>query len=399
MPREVSSPFTPGQPVSIEFFVGRIEEINRLRRRLISSREGRLQVGFLTGERGIGKSSLAAFMRFLSERELHMLGVHAFLGGVSSLEEMIRRVFDRLLKESVGTSWYRKIEGFLGKHIRQIGLFGISVEFNPPPEDLKRLSFDFAHVVRELMRRLGEEKRGIFLALDDINGLANSPDFANWLKSFVDEVATSQKPFPLCLLLVGLEERRKSLIDLQPSLARVFDLMEVRAWSDEETKEFFQKAFTSVGIEVDKRAMDTMAHFAGGLPVLAHEIGDAAFNLDADNFIDPTEALKAVFNAAEILGRKYLEPQVVQAIRSPHYRKILRKLVQEPFLGRFQRAEVLNHLSAEEARVLDNFLRRMKKLGVIESDPEGKRGAYRFTKDLYYLYFLMEAERTKNFRK
>ena len=42
------------------------------------------------------------------------------------------------------------------------------------------------------------------LVLDDINGLARSDEFANWLKSFVDTVATAKKPLPLFLLLVGL---------------------------------------------------------------------------------------------------------------------------------------------------------------------------------------------------
>ena len=38
--------------------------------------------------------------------------------------------------------------------------------------------------------------------------------------------------------------------------------------------------------------------------------------------------------------------------------------------------------------MLDNFLRRMKKLGAIEADPEVK-GGYRFPNRLYGLYFRM----------
>lgn len=96
---------------------------------------------------------------------------------------------------------------------------------------------DFAPALRNLVRELGEQHHGILLVLDDINGLAESADFANWLKSLVDEIATARDPLPLCVLLVGLPERRHSLVTLQPSLARVFDLVEMEPWSDGETRE------------------------------------------------------------------------------------------------------------------------------------------------------------------
>jgi len=373
-------------------------EVEHLKKKAVSAEGGRLEVAFLIGERGIGKSSLASFVRFVAERQREIIGLHTFLGGVASLEEMVRRIFDRLLKESVGTSWHEKVKKFFGNHIRQVDLFGISVEFGAPAQDLRRIVHDFAPALRNLVDRLKDEKKGIFLVLDDINGLASSPDFANWLKSLVDEIATSQKPLPLFLLLVGLEERRQELIRLQPSLARVFDLVEIHAWSEEETRAFYQKAFSTVGMEVEQSALDWLTRFAGGLPVLAHEIGDAAFNLDTDGRIDESDAADAVVAAADIVGRKHLEPQVFNAIRSARYRSTLRKLARGPVMV-FERGEVLKRLSREEVRVFDNFLRRMSQLGVLSKDAERGAGAYRFTNLLHYLYFQMEAERAKETRE
>lgn len=93
MPKDYS-PFTPGLPVPVEFFVGRLAEVNRLTEKVASAGVGRLQVAFLSGERGIGKSSLASFVRVIAERDHGALGLHTFLGGVATLEEMARRVFD-----------------------------------------------------------------------------------------------------------------------------------------------------------------------------------------------------------------------------------------------------------------------------------------------------------------
>ena len=88
-----------------------------------------------------------------------------------------------------------------------------------------------------------------------------------------------------------------------------------------------------------------------------------------------------------------MEPQVLQAIRSDRYRTILRKIARPPFGITFRRAELVARLDAQERRVLDNFLNRMKRLGVVQPDPNAGRGAYRFTNRLHYLYFAIEAER------
>lgn len=393
MPRETNSPFTPGLPVPVEFFVGRQPEIERLKKKVARAESNHLEVVFLTGERGIGKSSLASFIRRLAERNHHMIGLHTFLGGVSTLEEMVRRVFDRLLKESIGTTWHQKMRKFFGNHIREIGLFGISVEFEAPAKDLSRMVHDFAPALRNLIDSVKEEKRGVFLVLDDLNGLTASADFANWLKSLVDEIATSKKPLPLCLVLAGLEERRQQLIQSQPSLARVFDVVEIRTWSERETRDFYKKAFSRVYMDVEKPALDLLTRYAGGLPVFAHEIGDAAFTLDDDDHISELDAIKAIHLAADIIGHKHLEARVLKAIRSKHYHGILRKLSKEPFGVEFQRSEVLKHLPADKVRVFDNFLRRMSDLGVISRDAERGAGAYRFRNLLHYLYFWMEATR------
>lgn len=99
-----ASPFRPGQPAPIEFFVGRINEIDHLRGMAKATAQGRFKIGFISGERGIGKSSLAYFARRLSALECNTAGCHVFLGGVQALNEMARlttkegKVMDNFLR-------------------------------------------------------------------------------------------------------------------------------------------------------------------------------------------------------------------------------------------------------------------------------------------------------------
>ena len=387
-----TSPFRPGQPVPIESFVGRIREVELLSSLVKASVQGRFTIGFVSGERGIGKSSLASFVRHLSEHESQVAGCHVFLGGVQDLKEMLRRTFDRLLKESMDRPWHEQIKEFFGNHVRKVGLFGITLELNLKDSDLSTLANDFVPTVTRLLDSLKGHKSTLFLILDDINGLAGSEVFANWLKSTVDEISTSQQKIPLCILMVGLEERRQELVSNQPSLARVFELIDIAPWADDEAMDFYRNSFDSVSAKIDATDLRQLVRLAGGVPILAHEIGDAVWRTARGLRIDSKEVRKGILTAADLIGWKLVQPRVFRAIRSELHHSILRKMWNAPRMH-FQRSELLKHLSSDERKVMDNSLRRMKRFGALETDPEVK-GGYRFPNLLHMLYFWMESQRT-----
>ncbi len=390
------SPFRPGQLATQELFTGRKQEIERLRSMVDATAHGRLEVGFVTGERGIGKSSLASFVRHGVQMDGRVAGCHVFLGGVRTLEDMLRKVFNRILQESVDRTWHNQIRDFFKSRIKNVGMFGVSLELDLTASDLRRLSQDFVPAISSLLDKLKGEKNGLLLVFDDINGLARSPEVADWIKSTVDEIGASQEKVPLCMLFVGLEERRLELIESQPSLNRVFRLIDVKPWSTEETTAFFQRVFTTRSVQIGESELNSLAKFAGGLPILAQAIGDAVWRTARGPEIDLRAAILGLLEAAEIIGRTLLEPQVFSAIRSEKYRSILRTIYGvDPGWMSIRRSELLSVLPEDEAKVVDNFLNRMKEVGALKSDPE-IRGGYRYPNRLYALYFWMEAWRMQN---
>jgi len=395
MNNKENSPFTPGSPVPVELFVGRSAQIKEVLRYIKQALSGKQENIFLAGDRGIGKSSLASFIRYIVTNKENVLGIHVFLGRVSTLEEMVRHIFEHLLKATRREAWFESIKKFFGGYIKEIGLLGISISFNPPEHDLKELVKNFPEALDNLLKKIKEQKAGLFIALDDINGLAEKVEFANWYKSFVDEVATRYENFPVSIMLIGLPEKREILSDLQPSLMRIFRVVEIEKLTDKEVKNFLSKAFGKVNIKVESKAMDIMVRYSSGLPILMHEIGDATFWVDDDGVINEDDALKGVVEAAERIGRKYLDPKVYGAVRSNRYRSILKKLATAPLSRYFTKKEVEARLNENEKKVFHNFLRRLRKLGIIESDLERGRGAYRFVNEIYPVYIWMESEKAK----
>jgi hypothetical protein len=390
-----SSPFTPGNPVPVELFVGRSGQIKELIRYVKQTSSGKQENIFMAGDRGLGKSSLASFLRYYVSTQMNFVGIHVFLGRVSTLEGMAHHIFEELLKETRTEPWFENIAKFFGKYIKEIGLFNISVSFNPPEEDLKELVRKFPEAISNLLQKIKEQKKGLFLALDDINGLAEKAEFANWFKSFADEVATHYRDFPVLIMLIGLPEKRDVLSNLQPSLMRIFRVVGIEKLTDEEVEDFLSKAFQKAGMKVSPKAMKLMVTYSSGLPLLMHEIGDSAFWIDTDGIIDVNDAAQGIFTAAGKIGEKYLDPKVYRAIRSTRYRSILRKLGDIQISRNFMKKEIEAKLNESEKRVFHNFLKRIRELGVIEPDVESGRGAYRFVNAIYPLYIMMESQRSQ----
>lgn len=108
------SPFTPGKPVPVEYFVARFDEIKRLERAIRQARSGRNENIFITGERGIGKSSLAGFIQHLAEKEYNFIGAHCFLGQNFKRKEILDKVSEKERKI---------IDNFL-RRIKKLGIIG-----------------------------------------------------------------------------------------------------------------------------------------------------------------------------------------------------------------------------------------------------------------------------------
>ncbi|MXZ83755.1 MAG: hypothetical protein F4Z10_08790 [Synechococcus sp. SB0666_bin_14] len=218
---------------------------------------------------------------------------------------------------------------------------------------------------------------------------------ANWLKSTVDELSLSQLKIHLCILIVGLEERRQTLIQHQESLARVFSVLNIEPWSREETAEFYQTTFASAGTRIATTDLEFLVNYTGGLPIFVHGLVDSVWRMAKTLEIDKDAVIRGVADATEIVEQKFLDQQVFNAIRSEKYRSILKKVMSGGPIDRFRRSEVTKYLTKEEIKVFDNFLQRMKKLGALTQDPT-VRGGYQFPNRLYSLYFSFYSHKTSS---
>ncbi len=390
------SPFYPGQPVPVEFFVGRTEQIAHIMQRGAGQvAAGKPVAMFVQGEYGIGKSSIAGFVQRLAEREYGLHAVYAPLGSANFLDDVGASILESMLRSGAfDRSRSERIRNWLAKYVGQQELFGLTIHTEALRRDAPTVAKPSGVLafLGEALRRLGETGvRGLFLVLDEINGISAAPKFAHFIKENVDANAMAREPLPLLLMLCGVEERRRDMIKSHQPIDRIFDVVEVERMTVPEMEGFFRKAFDSVQIAVEPEAMKLLTEYSAGFPKIMHIVGDAAFWLDQDGVITEQEAWRAVPNAADEVGRKYVDQQVYSVLRSRDYRSILGTIARTGLDMGFRRADVARGLTDTEKRKFDNFLQKMKRLNVIRSGD--LPGEYVFNVRMVRLYIWLDSLR------
>ncbi len=387
------SPFYPGQPVPVELFVGRRPQIERILNQGVKQvAAGKPSTFFIQGEYGIGKSSIAGYVQSLAEKEYGLLAVYGTLGGTKNLDDLALAILECTLQTGTYDPTKEEIiRNWLAKYIGEQKLFGFTLDLKALKQDAPTLAnpFRLLAFLKEARARL--KARGVFLVLDEINGVTAEPSFAHFIKGLVDQNALAEHPLPLLLMLCGVEERRKEMIECHLPVDRIFDIIEIEVMSNDEMEEFFHHSFQTVQTVVKPEAMKMLVHYSAGFPKIMHTVGDAAFWIDKDNVIDKSDAFSAILNAADDVGKKYVDQQVYKALRSEDYRSILAKIAKlgPPDSMTFTKKEVASDLTSSESKKLNNFLQKMKKLNVIKSGDN--KGEYLFCVPMVRFYIWLQS--------
>ena len=387
------SPFYPGQPVPVDLFVGRAEQIKRILDRGVGqAASGKPIAMYVQGEYGIGKSSIAGFVQWIAEREFGLHGIYTSLGAVEELMGVGAAILEATVRSGAfNPNRSEKIRNWLSKYVGEQSVFGVTIHADELKKDAPTIISGLLPFLREALDRLKDTGiKGIFLVLDEINGITANPKFAHLIKEVIDTNAMSRDPLPLLLMLCGVEDRRRDMIRHHQPIDRIFDVIEIDPMSLKEMSEFFEKAFVTVQVKLLPEAAKLMSEYSAGFPKIMHLVGDCAFWIDQDGVIDKADAYKAVVMAAEEVGKKYVDQQVYKALKSADYHSILKKIARMgPDAVCFRKADVISGLTETEKKKFDNFLQKMKRLNVLRSGDV--QGEYVFRMRMVQFYIWLQS--------
>ncbi|MBR6024925.1 MAG: orc1/cdc6 family replication initiation protein [Methanobrevibacter sp.] len=232
------SPFEPGHPVSPDKFKGRKNDIIKIIRylpRVIN--KGTPEHFFITGKRGMGKTSFVKYIGSLAEDNYQMVHIYVNNEGTNTIDELIQNLVEKMFKEFNKETWGQKIISSFVDNIDEINIKGFGISLKNKPELVANIKNNFTDFIINTCKEL-KDKKGIFIVIDDINGLSDTPEFANWYKGLFETMDFDEEFIPVSFTLVSYQDKFEQLCDQNPSFSRIFNLIEIGHLDDEDIKEF-----------------------------------------------------------------------------------------------------------------------------------------------------------------
>ena len=384
------SPFEPGKPASPHYFKGRIGECKKIIRYLPKViNTGIPQHFFITGKRGMGKTSFGKYVSSIAEDNFNMIPIHLNNRDGTTVDELIQKLLEALFKEFD--------KGYLGKNlvnsfidnISEVKIAGTGFSLKNEKKLIENVKNNFSNFLIKTCENL-PEGYGIFFLIDDINGLSDNLEFTNWYKSFFESIDFYEEYVPVVFTLISYPKEFYNLCDINESFTRIFQKqIEIDELEYEEIKEFYLDTFKEFDITFENdKSLSTLIHYTMGMPLIMQQIGDSVFWNVQDTFeITEKIAIESIIDAANEIGKKQIKHKL-NKIQNEHYVNIFIKIAKNKLMS-FKKSEVKKLLNNEEIKVFDNFLMKAKKLNILESIGKENSGEYAFVNSLYFIYFMI----------
>lgn len=348
--------FSPSGPVTEEdLFAGRVAQMQAV----ISATNQAGQHAVVFGERGVGKTSLAATIVDIHHRS-GRVAVRTNCDGTDDFSSIWRKALDEIQLE-------REISGIgFGADTSKL----VSSLAESLPQDEKVSPND----VRKLLTVLGRTTKAVIF-LDEFDRIDDEETrslFADTIKTLSDQLV------PVTLVLVGVADNVDELVQEHRSVERALIQIHMPRMSSEELSEIVNRVRT-IALEMDRDARREITHLSQGLPQYAHQLAQYAAvaaiarGTRAVTLVDVEKAIaKALEQAQESVASAY--HRATMSTRETLYREVLLACALAPGddLGYFASGDVRAPLSEIMGRPYDipAFSQHLNEL----SDSRGTRG-------------------------
>jgi Cdc6-like AAA superfamily ATPase len=381
------NPFVPNGIAYPGMFIGRLDEITLIEQALFQTRNGNPQHLLLTGERGIGKSSLLFYADMVAKGDMQLadpkfnfLTISTDLAGIASQVGMIRQIArelrSKLRQHQLLQEKAKKIWEFLSNW----EILGVKFNHRENELDPDDLLDDLIGIFSGIVQ--GASFDGIALILDEADSPPSDGNLGVFCKILTERL-TKRGVHKVLLMLAGQSLIVNRLRESHESSLRVFQIIEMRPLEQTERADVVrrglsianEKNFLKTTISDD--AIDLIAVLSEGYPHFVQQFSYSAFQMDSDNHIGLDDVSAGAFSengAISQLGAKYFSKMYYAKILSADYRKVLDYMANHADQW-VSRKNIASHCGVADTNI-DNALAALKNREIILSD-DARRGFYR----------------------
>jgi 20S proteasome alpha/beta subunit len=403
------NPFRPGQPVPAGTFAGRYAELHQIFRCLLQTEKGAVQNILITGERGIGKTSIAYFTKALAGSEIQWLespltpsepflcvyySVQKNTPSAIAVSEVVKELEYKVSSfNDIGSrlkSFVSKFEGMSvagsGFKLRNEKQLGANEVYLEAERALRDLATDCA-------TKKSDGKRSICIIIDETDRMADFENFASFWKVLQERLGADDYR-NLMLVLVGMPEIKAALANDHESFLRTFTPITLGRMTDDEAIKIIQKTLLegSPRKTISETALMKILFYSERFPHLLQEIGYSAYEVSAGAEVTTADVDTGVHGTDKFigsisrLGELFFSKMYDEVRRSDNYRELLQMISNHsgPQLNWVARQTLLDEFSKKKTS-LDAYLQQLVAKKLIERNID-KPGEYRLVSTMFQIY-------------
>lgn len=391
------NPFKPGNPVSISMFVGRIKELKRLIQSLYQTKACNPINFLLSGERGIGKSSLLFYLTAVAKGIIPSdkdnfnfcvveIDINESTTQLGLMKKIELGLDEELSKSEPGKKFLNDTWGFFKN------MEFANFKLGDKKIDNEIILDKFARTLAKTVEKFTNDNEsknifnsqydGLLILIDEADNASNELELGEFLKILLERVQ-KQDCNNICIGLAGLPEISNILLKSHPSSLRSFPATNLGRLSDDEVKKVIKICLDEANEKNDEKtsieddAVRSLVIYSEGFPHFIQQFGYSAFERDLDNKISKNDVMISAFGeggALEMIGNAYYRNDYYNSIRKASYRQVLRIMADN--LDGWVKKDFIKKEFKGKQNTLDNAIRALRQKNIILSK-EGVTGEYR----------------------
>jgi hypothetical protein len=392
------NPFAPNSPVHPGMFVGRVSEIIKLESSLVQTKAGNPSHFMITGERGIGKSSILNYIKHVAEgmeglkdTKVSFLVVDTDIDPNTTQLGLVKKIELGLNRALGKTETARAFLCNSWDFLKRVEVSGVKVRPGERSENEELLLEEFSYSLADIVGRVCSEDDpslfaahfdGIMFLIDEADKASKSLSLGSFFKLLTERLHRRGCD-RVVFGIAGLPEVRAVLADSHLSSLRLFEEVILGRLSPAEVNRVIDVGLTRANhsnteqTSITDEAKSALAYYSEGYPHFIQQFASSAFEVDTDNIINHDDVIGGAFNkrgAIELIGERYYRDNFYNKIQKESYRQVLRIMAdkQDDWVTK---KEIKNKFKGPET-TLDNAIAALRDRQIILVK-EGERGVYR----------------------
>lgn len=407
------NPFNPNSPSGPGMFAGRYAEMKAIEKLLIQTKSNKGHGFLLTGQRGIGKTSLLNLVKYQAEGDidvngenLNFLVVDIDITKDTSQQVLIKKIELALKRKLARTEKARAVFGEIWSFIGRLEAAGVKINTTANAENeliFEEFCYSLSDTLNRVTKATDKSKfdnsyDGLLIMIDESDNACPELDLGTFIKLLYERLQKEGTQH-LMVGVSGLPNTKQVLSESHPSSLRIFEELVLDRLQESDIKYVIKrvlehsKEINGFETEVSERAEKLLINLSEGFPHFIHQYGYCAFDLSDGKKITEENVINGAFGpngAIEKIGDKYYRDDYYNKIKKDSYRQVL-IIMSEKLDSWVSRTFIKNRFKGEKA-TLNNAIAALRNRGII-LDKEGSRGMYRLQDKGFAWWIVMNKKR------